>query len=133
MPIDVGLAPRGESCVGLVARASRDWMPLPRGGILAIARREVEGAFARAREAELTRSAVVKEAKATFSIAPGAAALRPPCRSPIPNLWLAGDWTATGWPATMEGAVRSGYGCAEEIMTALGRPTRFRVEDGVIG
>jgi squalene-associated FAD-dependent desaturase len=130
--IDYGLDPERESYLGLVTSASREWLPVPSGEILGVVRREVEEAFPGAREARLVRSAVVKEAKATFSVAPGVEALRPACRSPIRNLWLAGDWTQTGWPATMEGAVRSGYRCAEEIMAALGRPTRFVAPDGVI-
>ena len=46
----------------------------------------------------------------------------PPQRTPVDGLFLAGDWTATGWPATMEGAVRSGYLAAEGILADLGRP-----------
>ena len=45
------------------------------------------------------------------------------------GLFLAGDWTATGWPATMEGAVRSGYLAAEGILQTLGRPRKFLVSD----
>jgi len=65
---------------------------------------------------------VVKEVAATFSPAPGCDRLRPGPRSPLANLFLAGDWTATGWPATMEGAVRSGYVAAETILEVDGRP-----------
>jgi len=68
---------------------------------------------------------VVKEARATFSARAGLDALRPPARTAIPNLFLAGDWTRTGWPATMEGAVRSGYLAAEAVAEAAGRPERF--------
>ena len=53
---------------------------------------------------------------------PGVDRWRPPQASPVPNLVLAGDWTATGWPATMEGAVRSGYLAGEAILTRCGRP-----------
>ena len=45
---------------------------------------------------------------------------RPAHRGTTPNLFVAGDWTATGWPATMEGAVRSGYACAEAVLRAQG-------------
>jgi zeta-carotene desaturase len=130
--VDYGLDPERESYLGLVTSASRAWLSLPSREIAAIAQREVLEAFPRSREARLQRSTVVKEAKATFSAAPGTAALRPPARSPIRNLWLAGDWTETGWPATMEGAVRSGYACAEGILAELGRPTRFLTPDGVV-
>ena len=60
---------------------------------------------------------------ATFAVRPGVDALRPPQRTPVDGLFLAGDWTATGWPATMEGAVRSGYLAAEGIL-ARPRPPR---------
>jgi squalene-associated FAD-dependent desaturase len=129
--IDYGLDPDRETYLGLVVSAARDWMPLPSSEIRAIAVREVEEAFPAAREARLVRSAVVKEAKATFSIRPGTASLRPASRSPIRGLWLAGDWTDTGWPATMEGAVRSGYRCAEGILADCGRPRTLLVPDGV--
>ena len=62
---------------------------------------------------------------ATFAVRPGIEALRPPQRTPIDGLFLAGDWTDTGWPATMEGAVRSGYLAAQEVLTVLDRPTRL--------
>jgi squalene-associated FAD-dependent desaturase len=129
--LDYGLDPEREAYLGLVVSASRDWLPRPRAEILETARREVDEAFPRARDARLVRWAVVKEAKATFSVRPGAEALRPPPRSPIRGLWLAGDWTQTGWPATMEGAARSGYRCAEEILSALGQPRQIMRPDGV--
>ena len=75
-----------------------------------------------AREAKLLRWWVVTEHGATFAVRPGVEALRPPQRTPVDGLFLAGDWTATGWPATMEGAVRSGYLAAEGILEDLGRP-----------
>jgi uncharacterized protein with NAD-binding domain and iron-sulfur cluster len=51
---------------------------------------------------------VTKERAATFRAVPGSAAHRPATRTRVPGFYLAGSWTATGWPATMEGAVRSG-------------------------
>ena len=63
---------------------------------------------------------MVKEIRATFSAKPGLEAHRPVSRTSIANLFLAGDWTRSGWPATMEGAVRSGY-LAAEAVTAGGR------------
>jgi zeta-carotene desaturase len=56
-------------------------------------------------------------------------AIRPAAATRIHNLFLAGDWTASGWPATMEGAVRSGYLAAEAVARAAGRPTRFLLTD----
>ncbi len=78
-----------------------------------------------AREARLLRWWVVTEHGATFAVRPGVDRLRPPQRTPVDGLFLAGDWTDTGWPATMEGAVRSGYLAAQGILKDLDRPTRL--------
>ena len=59
---------------------------------------------------------LVTEHRAVFSVTPGVEALRPPQQTPVVNLQLAGDWTQTGWPATMEGAVRSGYRAAQNLL-----------------
>jgi uncharacterized protein with NAD-binding domain and iron-sulfur cluster len=71
------------------------------------------------------KATVIKEAAATFSPEPGCDRWRPPQRTPLANLFLAGDWTATGWPATMEGAVRSGYLAAEAVLATEGAPRRI--------
>ena len=71
----------------------------------------------RAREATLERSLVVKEKRATFRAAPGAGKHRLPQATPLPNLFLAGEWTDTGWPSTMEGAVRSGVFAADALVS----------------
>ena len=86
--------------------------------------RELCEFFPIARLANITKATVVKEVHATFSPAPGSDELRPSNRSPWPRVFLAGDWTDTGWPATMEGAVRSGYGAAEALSGE-----KFRVRD----
>jgi squalene-associated FAD-dependent desaturase len=70
----------------------------------------------RARDARVERFEVVREHNATFRSAPGASRLRPGARTSIEGLALAGAWTATGWPATMEGAVRSGLAAAREAL-----------------
>jgi uncharacterized protein with NAD-binding domain and iron-sulfur cluster len=66
---------------------------------------------------------------ATFSAVPGVDRWRPPQALPLGNLFTAGDWTATGWPATMEGAVRSGYLAAEALLQRLGSPARLLQPD----
>jgi squalene-associated FAD-dependent desaturase len=76
-------------------------------------------------QARLLRWWVVTEHGATFAVRPGVDASRPPQRTPIDGLFLAGDWTDTGWPATMEGAVRSGYLAAEGVLRDLDRPARL--------
>ena len=78
-----------------------------------------------AKTATLLRWWVVVEHGATFSVRPGVDALRPSQRTAADGLFLAGDWTSTSWPATMEGAVRSGYLAAQEILKSLDQPTRF--------
>ena len=111
--------------VQLVVSASRSLVPLSREDIIELARRELGEFFPAARTAQLVKAHVVKEVRATFSARPGLETVRPPARTAIPNLFLAGDWTRTGWPATMEGAVRSGYLAAEAVAGAAGRPQRF--------
>ena len=81
------------------------------------------------REAALVKGTVVKEMCATFSPAPGSDRWRPEQRSPLAGLFLAGDWTATGWPSTMEGAVRSGYLAAEAILADAGAPRKILQPD----
>ncbi|MFF2655776.1 hydroxysqualene dehydroxylase HpnE [Kitasatospora sp. NPDC058032] len=71
--------------------------------------------------AEVLDFFVTRERTATFDPAPGTAALRPGPRTAVPGLLLAGAWTATGWPATMEGAVRSGHAAADAALAAEGR------------
>ena len=73
----------------------------------------------RARAAKVERFMVTREHAATFRAAPGTAALRPGTRTSVPGLFLAGAWTDTGWPATMEGAVRSGHAAARAALDEL--------------
>jgi squalene-associated FAD-dependent desaturase len=77
--------------------------------------------FPRAREATVVDALVSREPAATFRGAPGSAAARPPSTTAVPGLVLAGAWTATGWPATMEGAVRSGRAAARHALLAAGQ------------
>jgi zeta-carotene desaturase len=113
----------------LVVSASRELSARSRAEIVAMAVGELGEFFPRAREAKLEKAHVIKEVRATFSAAPGTEALRPPAETSLPNLFLAGDWTRSGWPATMEGAVRSGYLAAEAVARASGRPARFLLPD----
>jgi squalene-associated FAD-dependent desaturase len=114
----------------LVVSASRDLTPLSRQEVIDLALADLRLYFPRAAEAQLLKAQVVKEQRATFSATPKAEALRPsPGATALPNVFLAGDWTRTGWPATMEGAVRSGYLAAEAAAKALGSPQRFAIAD----
>ena len=76
--------------------------------------------FAPARAARVERFLVTRERAATFRQVPGSGALRPGPRTPVRGLFLAGAWTDTGWPATMEGAVRSGVAAARLAVAAMG-------------
>ncbi|MFK8111492.1 MAG: hydroxysqualene dehydroxylase HpnE [Rubripirellula sp.] len=77
---------------------------------------EIRAVFPQAADASLIRSRMVSDPQAVFSITPEVEALRPPARTALPWLHLAGDWIATGWPATMEGAVISGRMAASSLM-----------------
>ncbi|MFE4696210.1 hydroxysqualene dehydroxylase HpnE [Streptomyces sp. NPDC056738] len=83
---------------------------------------ELERLLPGARGAGIKDFFVTRERTATFAPAPGVGRLRPGVRTKAPGLYLAGAWTATGWPATMESAVRSGVGAADAALGALGRP-----------
>lgn len=122
--------PEGEGqYLQLVISAAYDLLPLKKESILEAACAELAEIWPDVNSARLLRSWVVTEHGATFAVRPGVDAHRPPQRTSIPGLFVAGDWTATGWPATMEGAVRSGYLAAEGILADQGRPSRLVVPD----
>jgi zeta-carotene desaturase len=112
-----------------VVSASRTLVNMPRQEVIAMAVAEAKEFFPEARSAGVVRSHVIKEIRATFSAQPGSEVLRPSAGTAYPNLFLAGDWTCCGWPATMEGAVRSGYLAAEAVCAAAGRARRFLIHD----
>ncbi|HUA16995.1 MAG TPA: FAD-dependent oxidoreductase [Verrucomicrobiae bacterium] len=119
------LAPEAGSYIELVVSSSKTLIDKSRSEIVDLALAEVREFFPAAREANLLKSTVIKELNATYSPRPGIDAHRPASATAWPRVFLAGDWTATGWPATMEGAVRSGYLAAEAILRAADRPARF--------
>ncbi len=107
-------ASRG-SYVELTISASHAQLRMSAEEIFKAALAEFEGFFPEARGAVLRKHLVLKEAKATFSVVPGLDRFRPAQKTAVPGLVLAGDWTRTGWPSTMEGAVRSGFLAAEAV------------------
>lgn len=116
---------RGEVAPGafylqVVVSAARQFRGLGHDEIERRIVEEIRRLFPAAAAARLLRARVVTEHAATFSAVPGVDKWRPGQQSPIRNLFLAGDWTATGWPATMEGAVRSGYLAAEALLRHVG-------------
>ena len=97
----------------------------PRDEVIEQVRGELSALWPAAGEAKLLQARVVTEQHAVFSPLPGSEQFRPRQQTSVPNLFLAGDWTATGWPATMEGAVRSGYLAAEALLTHLRKPAKL--------
>ena len=113
----------------LVISASHDLLRKSREEIIDLCLKEVRQALPGAREAQLIKATVIKEATATFSPEPGVDQWRPGQETKTPGLFLAGDWTQTGWPATMEGAVRSGYLAAEAVLSSSSIPQKFLQPD----
>jgi len=118
------------SYIELVVSSSKTLIDKSRAEIVDLALSEVREFFPAAREANLVKSTVIKELHATYSPRPGIDAHRPTAATAWPRIFIAGDWTATGWPATMEGAVRSGYLAAEALARAAGlKHSRFLSPD----
>ena len=115
--------------VQLVVSASRSLTKMPRQDVIDLGLRELTEFFPLVREARLEKAHVVKEVRATFSATPGLESRRPLPATSMPNFFLAGDWTRSGWPATMEGAVRSGYQAADAVERSLGRGSGFLLPD----
>ena len=105
----------GQQYVCISVSGAWDYIDTPKDELRELFAREMQKLFPRAREAKIERFLVVKQPQATFRCVPGAGQHRPSQTTPIPNLFLAGDWTDTGWPSTMEGAVRSGVFAAEAL------------------
>src|SRR5580698_123184 len=124
------LAREGGSYIELVISSSKNLIEKSRAEIIDLVLAEVREFFPVARSANLVKSTVIKEVHATYSPRPGIDAHRPTSSTAWPGVFLAGDWTATGWPATMEGAVRSGYLAAEALTRAAGlHDSKFLVPD----
>jgi squalene-associated FAD-dependent desaturase len=118
------------SYVELVVSSSKTLVEKSRVEIVELALAELREFFPGARDAKLVKSTVIKEVHATYSPRPGVDVYRPRPETVWPRVFLAGDWTATGWPATMEGAVRSGYLAAESVARAAGiRDASFLVSN----
>jgi squalene-associated FAD-dependent desaturase len=119
----------GGSYVEFVVSCSRSLVEKSKPEIVDMAMREAQEFFPAAGNAKLLKSTVIKEVHATYSPRPGVDQFRPHPQSSWERVFLAGDWTATGWPATMEGAVRSGYLAAEALVGSSGRKASFIVPD----
>lgn len=117
------------SYIELVISASKTLVSMERQAVIDLAMRELALFFPIVKKAKLLKAAVTKEVRATYSIRPLLDRVRPSSQSPWPGIYLAGDWTATGWPSTMESGVRSGYLAAETLARDAGAPLRFLIPD----
>jgi squalene-associated FAD-dependent desaturase len=109
----------GGQCLSAVISAGHDVVQWDNARITATVLDELRAVVPAARAAQLVRSVVVKEKQATISTTPAVDRLRPAPQTPIDNLFLAGDWTATGLPATIESAVVSGDRAAALVVERL--------------
>ncbi|MGH9599727.1 MAG: hydroxysqualene dehydroxylase HpnE, partial [Terracidiphilus sp.] len=115
------------SYIELLVSASRSFAEYTREQAIALAVGELAEFFPAAASAKLEKAVLVKEVRATFGVPPGIDTARPTAIAPWPNCFLAGDWTATGWPSTMESAARSGHLAAEAICAAASEPATFLI------
>jgi zeta-carotene desaturase len=117
------------SYLELVQSASRKFAALERQQAIDQAISELAEFFPEVKEAKLEKAALIKEVRATFGVPPGIDSVRPPSAAPWPNCFLAGDWIATGWPSTMESAVRSGHLAADALCASKVEDRRFLESD----
>jgi zeta-carotene desaturase len=117
------------SYIEIEVSASRVFAARGRNEAIELTLTELAEFFPAVTQAKLVKAALVKEVRATFGVPPGIDALRPASASPWPNCFLAGDWTATGWPSTMESAARSGHLAGEAVCAELGAERKFLVPD----
>ena len=121
---------RAGNYIELVISATRSFAALERNAAIALALGELAEFFPQVRAAKVEKAALVKEVRATFGVSPGIDTARPAAGdAPWPHFFLAGDWTRTGWPATMESAARSGHLAAEAVSQAAGKPQQWLEAD----
>ncbi|MCX6144565.1 MAG: hydroxysqualene dehydroxylase HpnE [Ignavibacteriales bacterium] len=103
-----GASASSGQCLALTVSGANRLIDKEASELVALAVEDLRRVFPRVGTARVVRSIVLKEKRATFSQRPDVEPLRPPCITSMENLFLAGDWTNTGYPATIEGAVMSG-------------------------
>ncbi|MFH1022335.1 MAG: hydroxysqualene dehydroxylase HpnE [Planctomycetota bacterium] len=106
--------------ISLVLSAADEWLARADEEIIRRLTDDIGRRFPESRGAKLLHTRIIREPRATFLPAPGTGILRPSAETPVSNLFIAGAWTDTGWPATMEGAVRSGERAAEMALKSSG-------------
>jgi zeta-carotene desaturase len=118
------------SYIEIEVSASRVFAARGRNEAIELTLKELAEFFPAVTQAKLVKAALVKEVRATFGVPPEIDKFRPDAQSsPWPNCFLAGDWTATGWPSTMESAARSGHLAAEAVCAEVGEPREFILPD----
>lgn len=115
---------RTGQCLSISLSAADDYIGRGSSELVAFFLEALGELFPPARSARLVDALVTRERTATFRAAPGTRVLRPPVETEVPGIFLAGATCDTGWPATMEGAVRSGQAAAEKALALLSRPSR---------
>lgn len=124
-----GSEPSSPFRLQVVISAARDLSQMSEQEVIAQVDSELREVWPSRDGLELIHGRLITEHRAVFSPLPGTEALRPLQQSPIANLQFAGDWTRTGWPATMEGAVRSGYLAAENVLRRTGEAENLLAPD----
>ncbi|CCW35134.1 squalene-associated FAD-dependent desaturase [Chthonomonas calidirosea] len=126
---NLGKDPQEGSCLSIVISASYPYETMEKEHLKSLLLEDLAACLPDVAKAQLVHWTLVRWPKATLSPAPGIEALRPPQKSPLSNLVVAGEWTQTGWPSTMEGAARSGYLAARIILNQEGLPCSLPVPD----
>lgn len=124
-----GLPENEGTLLSMVISASHRFEGMPKEELIEQVLQDVRACLPEARRATVVARHCIRWPKATISPKPGVEALRPDQRSPISNLFVAGEWTQTGWPSTMEGAARSGYRAAEYLLAREGIPAALLAPD----
>jgi predicted NAD/FAD-dependent oxidoreductase len=114
----LGLEMAGGQYLTVSISGAHRYLDLTREQIIAQVQSDLAAVFPAMRQAQIAHALVIKERQATFSATPGSLAQRLPAETPVRGLWLAGAWTDTGWPATMEGAILSGHAAAKALLQA---------------
>ncbi len=114
-----GNAAQQRQYLSLVISGAAEFVEMEKEKLVTIAMEDLRRVLPEARKAKVIHSLVIKEKRATFSPKPGVEALRPSNKTLFENFFLAGDWTKTGYPATIEGAVMSGKAAAKQVSISL--------------
>ncbi len=128
-----GLATPGHQYLALSQSAGDEWVDMPVAELRELFVPALADLLPEARNANVAEFFVTRERRATFRQVPGTGALRPRAATRLPGLVLAGAWTATGWPDTMESAVRSGLAAAAELASYQAGRQRVTVNSDTLG